>query len=870
MCDAFATCVEERNAVLRLLAIVSDRWSPPEMLPDVLALLGILSQIDGVPALVGSVGGATILLGRIRLCVGGTGTPTSFATISATISNCCLALAGYCSKSKTCTDTFRRQKGVDVLVELIRSRALLSDATSVNAASAVVCNLCFNNDEMRKEFGKGEACEALVEVLRAFDPSQSSSKSMVSMFKAMGNLALDVENHRRLLKAQVEEGYSHFLSNVVDQLDVVTLENAIQTLSNLCVENTEENMRQFQHVIAPALAFIRKQLDVSATPLYSKTFEVLGQLCRRPDNARYFCENAGIRTVLTMLWHTPPDHAFFNAAILLIGMQTNEARNIELLLSEGVYEFIGKVIRVIKAAYQATASRASRILSALLSDGDAGGAFEIRSADLRESVGDVARLEASTLPINTFRAARRIMTNKRAAYMFAQQGCVRDLAALLSFPVGVAMLLIEALTIVLKVLALCGAPNAEAPETEGEGTQTPRYVCESYRRGDSLLFRGDVSDENVLPHWERSRPDGPRTWQKIGLTIETLREFVLSIRWALTNADNHKGARLQRLGLGLLGYIACEKSVVPQFFVNLNVELGVPVVPAPTPAPENPEDPPPKTPRSANRKRKPTRPLAESATIAPNDMSIEAIARRTIANFRNYPTLLHTLLHLLGTLLYCAVESPHWVAVLFTSELRHDVLALDVTGDEEYDETLEHVKAIISIKRKIPSEVEKFEEILAPWTYPMSLTGWDEDAYPNGTQSLPAELKEKIRMGGKMEVCGTVGGKRVMHKWKASHDLSSFMHRPTSLDREPAPLHECLPAGRIRAFLTTDTSPALRKVVDADKGNDGEYLTLCCRPCREVPSGKDVHMRFRGNEREVFLRLVVPWRDAAVSGFLSG
>lgn len=56
------------------------------------------------------------------------------------------------------------------------------------------------------------------------------------------------------------------------------------------------------------------------------------------------------------------------------------------------------------------------------------------------------------------------------------------------------------------------------------------------------------------------------------------------------------------------------------------------------------------------------------------------------------------------------------------------------------------------------------------WDYPLSLTLWDKDPYPNGVQDLPIDMREEIRAGGKFKL--VVDDKiREVFYWRASFDM---------------------------------------------------------------------------------------------------
>lgn len=65
---------------------------------------------------------------------------------------------------------------------------------------------------------------------------------------------------------------------------------------------------------------------------------------------------------------------------------------------------------------------------------------------------------------------------------------------------------------------------------------------------------------------------------------------------------------------------------------------------------------------------------------------------------------------------------------------------------------------------------KKFQ-VGAQWDYPLNLTEWNKDPYPNGVQDLPPEIKKELREGGKARIV-TDAKTRLPFCWKSSQDLT--------------------------------------------------------------------------------------------------
>lgn len=54
--------------------------------------------------------------------------------------------------------------------------------------------------------------------------------------------------------------------------------------------------------------------------------------------------------------------------------------------------------------------------------------------------------------------------------------------------------------------------------------------------------------------------------------------------------------------------------------------------------------------------------------------------------------------------------------------------------------------------------------------FPLGLTQWNVDPFPDGVMSLPVEVRSKLRKGGQCEIFSE-NGVRAAFLWKSSHDL---------------------------------------------------------------------------------------------------
>lgn len=144
--------------------------------------------------------------------------------------------------------------------------------------------------------------------------------------------------------------------------------------------------------------------------------------------------------------------------------------------------------------------------------------------------------------LSGLRCSRRLLVNKSAADVFVAAGGAQAVIKLMAaFPES-SITQMEVYKILLALISLYPPPPPlpEKPEEDEWG--------------------GKVSDEGVLGILHRmDRPPSPRSWESIGLTAADIRRLVASICQCLTTEGHFKQLKLQKCGLGLLAYFACEK-----------------------------------------------------------------------------------------------------------------------------------------------------------------------------------------------------------------------------------------------------------------------------------------------------------------------
>lgn len=142
------------------------------------------------------------------------------------------------------------------------------------------------------------------------------------------------------------------------------------------------------------------------------------------------------------------------------------------------------------------------------------------------------------------RCTRRLLVNRPAADVFVHAGGSSAVVELLTACYDSAIIQIDGYKIIFSLLTLY--PPPPAPTVARSGTDED--------------WDASVGDEGVLGVIHRmERPPSPRSWEAIGLTPPYIRRLIVSTCTSLSLEGHGKQIKLQRCGLGLLAYFACEK-----------------------------------------------------------------------------------------------------------------------------------------------------------------------------------------------------------------------------------------------------------------------------------------------------------------------
>lgn len=141
----------------------------------------------------------------------------------------------------------------------------------------------------------------LSQTIKRYDgsPSVSATRCLTSMMKAIANLALLPGNVDIFLNHGIGETFEH-ICETSERLSDSVMAVCLRTLSNLVMEFTEDSMEIFSTSLKPILQMLRQRNRNDAVML-ALAFDVLGALCRIPENARQFHELHGYAIVLEHL-----------------------------------------------------------------------------------------------------------------------------------------------------------------------------------------------------------------------------------------------------------------------------------------------------------------------------------------------------------------------------------------------------------------------------------------------------------------------------------------------------------------------------------------------------------------------------------------
>ncbi|GBE62094.1 anonymous antigen-1, putative [Babesia ovata] len=319
------------NMVARIKQLLA-KSDDVNLIPDALFLVGSMAVVKQIKTQICELG---LLDGIVQLMERHVGNPNS---PNAIITNTCLALANACIGHRQATDRFLQLKGPELNVRILCEYSESHEIT--NGASILLCNMLYKNDNLKGMYGKLGAPEALVRCLRAYAGSNQgfAIRCIESLFKAISNLALYASNVALFLSAGIEDSFRAWLADLDPSFSDVQLKIGLQTLSNLVMDNKEENMRKFSVVLPPVLKVLAQDRQDSKVALL--LFDILASLCRLPDNSKTFLESGGAELCIQTMRRVSYDLVTLTLGINLLATQASTPAGVQKLLELDVFSLL--------------------------------------------------------------------------------------------------------------------------------------------------------------------------------------------------------------------------------------------------------------------------------------------------------------------------------------------------------------------------------------------------------------------------------------------------------------------------------------------------------------------------------------------------
>lgn len=301
---------------------------------DGLFLLGILAGYPSLRTIIGENEGVQEVMTLLRNHLKDDGTV-------GVVTNALSAMGNIVLDNRHNDDIFIELDGLRETVGILVNRR--KNAPEVNAAAALMANSSFKRDDVKAMYG-GEKIggpQALAGVLRQYDGSVDDSvqRSLISIFKAIANLALFVPNVNRLLEEELDKSYIYCFDQFAGLSDLV-IGSGLVTLANLTQEYKPDVAAKFQPILKGLIAAGESEARQDHETI-SIILESISSLCRLKSNAVHFVSIDGVPFLINVIsgW------ASYSSQILICGAQAIGviARNgdcVPLLIESGALPLI--------------------------------------------------------------------------------------------------------------------------------------------------------------------------------------------------------------------------------------------------------------------------------------------------------------------------------------------------------------------------------------------------------------------------------------------------------------------------------------------------------------------------------------------------
>eukprot|EP00923_Selenidium_pygospionis_P039226 GHVN01068294.1.p1 GENE.GHVN01068294.1~~GHVN01068294.1.p1 ORF type:complete len:734 (+),score=62.79 GHVN01068294.1:115-2316(+) len=416
ICDQFVEPVLKVQAIPRLIALLNDKSKSNMLLGDVAFVVGSLGVVPEVKTMIGEARGIEALINLLTRSYKDP-PPNSVPT------NTCLALGNLVMQHEGNNKKFEKLKGPQLNITVMQVKAAENDHEVVNGCSVLLCNACYQNDNMKGCYGTKKAPKCIVDAMSLYSGSDSKMeiRCLESLLKAAANLSLYEANVREFLAAGIHDSYGHLLG-VSSNLPNGTVDTLLRTLSNLVMEFDPAYMDKFSNLVVPLVELI-KQGGRDDVTMITLTFEVLSNLCRLEKNAIAFSNASGIEAVMQLLKNADDDYMITNGLRCLMRCSTMPDST-AIMCEEGLFELM------------------------------------VQMFDLQVSIdGEDSSVE---LCVACLRCCRHSITDESEACDFVESGGINSILALASVYSDASLLVMETWRVVLTVM-----DNFEPPWSSG-------------------------------------------------------------------------------------------------------------------------------------------------------------------------------------------------------------------------------------------------------------------------------------------------------------------------------------------------------------------------------------------------------------------
>lgn len=492
----------QHKVLERLVEKVNDTSSDIRMLPDVFFLIGTLASIPQLKDALGELGAVEASQKFVNRERPNLNRGVEERDVAPAVTNALLSLGTLCAFHVGNTKRFCDMKGLEASVEIMSES--MTDRTEydvANASAVVLCNVSFRRDDMKEEYGRLKAPEAIMETVRKYNGAQSPDayRCLSSMFKAIGNLSLYTTNIPMFLDGGIAKMLEQFFKQSHHMPDTL-IETASRCLTNLVMENTTDFMEQFGVVVEPLINTLNERSQNTASEMFGYALQALAALSRHQRNAQDIIRLKGVQMVTTVA-KCDASRTVHIPAIGIIATIANQEGLNHPLIDQGALDLIIMTLQ--------------------------------EECNCDEVSPDLA--------LSTLVCLRRLLKDQAAGRTFIERNGLSVVIAVLLKGTSLQSVQIEGFRAIFALLHLFPPPVPEDVDEPGWDDEP-------------------VPDEGFSPLvYQIQRPPGPRSWESCNMSTDQIIGIITAACNALSDDTAHKHIKLQRILLAILAYFAAEK-----------------------------------------------------------------------------------------------------------------------------------------------------------------------------------------------------------------------------------------------------------------------------------------------------------------------